>query len=174
MKTADLSSGAEIAIFENLLAGVREAGISLTNGFEAVDVELTEPTLDDTMPDNERLTWALEEATGCKISLPFFALAKLPAVLRENGFRVRVWGERKDDRFTVFDLTAYGDEGPLCGLGVDIGTTTVTAVLLNWKAASCWQRPAAATDRFATVRMSSTALSSRARPAVERSCRMPS
>ena len=131
MKTADLSSGAEIAIFENLLAGVREAGISLTNGFEAVDVELAEPTLEDTMPDNERLTWALEEATGCKISLPFYALAKLPRVLRDNGFRVRVWGERKDDRFTVFELAAYGDESPLCGLGVDIGTTTVTAVLFD-------------------------------------------
>ena len=36
MKTADLSSGKEIEIFENLLAGVRAAGISLENGFAAV------------------------------------------------------------------------------------------------------------------------------------------
>lgn len=33
MKTADLSSGEEIRIFEELLAGVQGAGISLGNGF---------------------------------------------------------------------------------------------------------------------------------------------
>ena len=51
MKTADLSSGEEIRIFEELLAGVQGAGISLGNGFRAVDLQLDEPTLYDTMPE---------------------------------------------------------------------------------------------------------------------------
>ncbi len=127
MKTADLSSGEEIAIFENLLAGVREAGISLSNSFESVDITLDEPSLDDTMPDNERLVRVLEAETECTVSLPFYALRKLPEALRENHFKLRVWGERIDDRFTVYD---FGDD-KLCGLGVDIGTTTVSAVLFD-------------------------------------------
>ena len=60
MKTADLSTGEEVAIFEALLAGVKEAGIRLDNNYCAVDLALSEPTLEDTMPDNERLTRALE------------------------------------------------------------------------------------------------------------------
>ena len=71
MKTADLSSGEEIRIFEELLAGVQGAGISLGNGFRAVDLQLDEPTLDDTMPDNERLTWAIQAAAGVeKVEIP--------------------------------------------------------------------------------------------------------
>ena len=132
MKTADLSSGEEVAIFENLLAGVKAAGVSLANGFEAVDVTLAEPTLDDTMPDNERLVWALSaELDDAQIELPFYPMRKLPRVLRENSFAVRVIGERKDDRFVVYDITGQGDDTPLCGLAVDIGTTTVSAVLFD-------------------------------------------
>ena len=127
MKTADLSSGEEIAIFENLLAGVREAGISLKNRFECVDISLEEPTLDDTMPDNERLVRALEAELGCSIRLPFHAMQKLPEALRESNFNLRVWGERSDDAFTVYDFG--GDK--LCGMGIDIGTTTVSAVLFD-------------------------------------------
>ena len=134
MKTADLSSGEEIAIFEQLLSGVREAGIALENRFEAVALTLDEPTLDDTMPDNERLERALMEKTGCKtVDLPFFPLRKLPHVLRESNFSVKVAGERLDDRFVVYDILPAADTAPLCGLAVDIGTTTVSAVLFDLK-----------------------------------------
>ncbi len=134
MKTADLSSGEEIAIFENLLAGVREAGIRLDNCFRAVELSLSEPTLEDTMPDNERLTWALEETTGCeKVVLPFYAMSRLPKALRDAEWQVRVLGEQKDGVFTVYDVTGKSDAAPMCGLGIDIGTTTVSAVLFDLK-----------------------------------------
>ena len=131
MKTADLSSGKEIEIFENLLAGVRAAGISLENGFAAVDLTLAVPTLDDTMPDNERLTRALAEKTGLEVELPFYAMRRLPSVLRENDFAVRVIGERTNGVFKIYDVTGQGDTRPLCGVGIDIGTTTVSAVLFD-------------------------------------------
>ena len=133
MKTADLSSGKEVAIFTELLEGVKEAGISLDNSFRSVDLAMDEPTLDDTMPDNERLEWALSQALGCEISIPFAALRDLPTALRENNFRIRVWGEEKDGRFTVYTFLPYGDESPVCGIGMDIGTTTVSAVLFDLK-----------------------------------------
>ncbi len=36
-------------------------GIQLRNSLEVVELQMTEPTLDDTMPDVERLTRALKE-----------------------------------------------------------------------------------------------------------------
>ena len=134
MKTADLSSGEEVAIFEALLAGVKEAGIRLSNRFCTVDLTLNEPTLEDTMPDNERLTWALEEQTGCaRVELPFYPMRRLPKALRDAQWKVRVIGEKKDGVFTVYDMTGQTDGAPLCGLAVDIGTTTVSAVLFDLK-----------------------------------------
>ena len=134
MKTADLSTGEEVAIFEALLAGVKEAGIRLDNNYCAVDLALSEPTLEDTMPDNERLTWALEEATGCeKIELPFYPMSRLPKALRDAEWKVRVLGEKKNGTFTVYDVTGQDDNAPMCGLAIDIGTTTVSAVLFDLK-----------------------------------------
>jgi len=134
MKTADLSTGEEIAIFEELLKGVQEAGIRLGNNYCAVDLALSEPTLEDTMPDNERLTRALEEATGCeRIELPFYPMSRLPKALRDAEWKVRVLGEKKDGTFTVYDVTGQDDNAPMCGLAIDIGTTTVSAVLFDLK-----------------------------------------
>ena len=134
MKTADLSTGEEIAISEELLKGVQEAGIRLDNNYCAVDLALSEPTLEDTMPDNERLTRALEEATGCeRIELPFYPMSRLPKALRDAEWKVRVLGEKKDGTFTVYDVTGQDDNAPMCGLAIDIGTTTVSAVLFDLK-----------------------------------------
>lgn len=55
MKTADLSSGEEIAIFNQLQQDVQAAGVDFANDFVQAVLTLDEPTLDDTMPDTERL-----------------------------------------------------------------------------------------------------------------------
>ena len=52
MKVADLSSKGEIAIFENVKSDIELAGIELTNSLDVVDVKMSPPSLDDTMPDN--------------------------------------------------------------------------------------------------------------------------
>ncbi len=64
MKTADLSTGEEVAIFEKLMADVADAGIQFQNSFDCVQLTVDEPTLDDTMPDNERLARALAAQLG--------------------------------------------------------------------------------------------------------------
>ncbi len=126
MKTADLSSGEEIRIFEELLAGVQGAGISLGNGFRAVDLQLDEPTLDDTMPDNERLTRALEAQDGIDaVRLPWYAMRRLPKALRDNAFAVRVLGELQNGIFTVFDVTGLDTDLAACQRIVE-GTQTMT------------------------------------------------
>ena len=66
MKVADLSSKEEVAIFEKAKSDVESAGISLTNSLDVINVKMNVPTLDDTMPDNERLVRAIKKQTGIK------------------------------------------------------------------------------------------------------------
>ncbi len=132
MKTADLSSGEEVAIFEKLMADVTAAGVDFSNDFTTVELHLNEPTLDDTMPDNERITWALEEALGVEqVEIPFDCMLHLAHRLREGNFHVFASGVRKGNTFVLMDVTAT--EQPMCAVAVDIGTTTVSAVLMDLK-----------------------------------------
>lgn len=132
MKTADLSSGEEVAIFEKLMADVTAAGVDFSNDFTTVELHLNEPTLDDTMPDNERITWALEEALGVEqVEIPFDCMLHLAHRLREGNFHVFASGVRKGNIFVLMDVTAT--EQPMCAVAVDIGTTTVSAVLMDLK-----------------------------------------
>ena len=134
MKTADLSSGEEIAIFQRLQKAIADAGISDGNDFEERIVELAEPTLEDTMPDNERLTWAIRACVECeRVELPFFALHKLAKTMREADYRLKITGTLRGGVFTVYDILPADDAAPLAACAIDIGTTTVTGVLLDLK-----------------------------------------
>ena len=133
MKTADLSSPQEVAIFDACQSQLKQSGIHFTNQFRAVVVTMAEPSLDDTMPDNERLTWALEEALGVeKVEIPFCVMVKLAHVLRENSFHVCVKGELLGDTFRCMEVCAPEDTA-IVGCAIDIGTTTVTGVLMDLK-----------------------------------------
>ena len=131
MKTADLSSPKEIEIFENCQSQLRESGISFENNYRSVVLTLSEPTLDDTMPDNERLTWAIEEALGVEtVKIPFAVMVKLASTLRECGWTVCVKGELSGGVFTCMEITSAEDTA-IVGCAIDIGTTTVTMVLVD-------------------------------------------
>lgn len=134
MKVADLSSPEEIAIFEKIKNDIEESGISLTNDMDLVEVTMSEPTLDDTMPDNERLTWALQEATGKeKVILPFTVMKKLPDVLREGKFQVKAVVKNGGTSCVVYDIYPAAEDAKVIGMAVDIGTTTVSSVLIDMK-----------------------------------------
>ena len=131
MKTADLSSPKEVAIFEAAQEDLRARGIELTNGYRSVVVSMDEPSLDDTMPDNERLTWALTAELGVeKVEIPFCVMVRLASTLRANNFTVCVKGELKGDTFTCMEITSAEDT-KIVGCAIDIGTTTVTMVLTD-------------------------------------------
>ena len=131
MKTADLSSPKEIAIFEAAQADLRARGIELTNGYRSVVVTMDAPSLEDTMPDNERLTWALTAQLGVeKVEIPFCVMVRLASALRANNFSVCVKGELKGDTFTCMEITSPEDT-KIVGCAIDIGTTTVTMVLTD-------------------------------------------
>lgn len=132
MKVADLSSSAEVELFERIKKQVEDAGLELKNSMRIVSVTMNAPTLDDTMPDNERLSWALEDVTGLSlIRIPYSVLKKLPDVLRASNFSVQcVIRVTKKDVF-VYDILPADKEAIAGGLIVDIGTTTVSALLVN-------------------------------------------
>ena len=134
MKTADLSTGEEVAIFTRLEEDLKAAGVDFSNDFVETEVTMEEPTLEDTMPDTERLTMALEAALGCeKVCLSYPTVYKLARVLRESGFHVAVAGTLKDGVFQAMDVRNANEPQPMCGLAIDIGTTTVSAVITDLK-----------------------------------------
>ncbi|MCC8066015.1 MAG: ASKHA domain-containing protein [Clostridiales bacterium] len=152
MKVADLSSAEEIQIFEKTKADIAEAGIEFKNDLEVLTVSMDQPSLDDTMPDNERLMWAIESACGVsKVKLPFTVLQKLSETLRKSNFEVKCvirkgYASAGDDtaedasgallnssadKVEVLDILPASEDVKVCGLAIDIGTTTVSAVLID-------------------------------------------
>ena len=131
MKTADLSSPKEIAIFENCQSQLKDSGIRFENQYRSVVVEMAEPTLDDTMPDNERLTWAIQSALGVEhVKIPYSVMVRLAVVLREHNFTVCVKGKLEGDTFHTMEVCGPEDTA-IVGCAIDIGTTTVTMVLTD-------------------------------------------
>ena len=134
MKVADLSSPEEVAIFDNAKADVEAAGIVLKNDMEVVDVTMDTPSLEDTMPDNERLMRALKKQMQAEhVILPYTVICKMADVLRETNFSVRCVIGRTGSQGNVFvyDIFPKDAEVVIGGLAIDIGTTTVSALLID-------------------------------------------
>lgn len=131
MKTADLSSPKEVAIFMQAQSDLKSSGISFQNPCRAVVLSMSAPSLEDTMPDNERLTWALQDALGvADVTIPHAVMVRLAHVLRENDFHVCVKGELRENAFHCLEICPP-DDTALVGCAIDIGTTTVSAVLAD-------------------------------------------
>ena len=134
MKVADLSSRKEVAIFDKAREEVAESGIAFQNVFSVVDLSMDEPTLDDTMPDNERLIRAVQEATGAEhVGLTYQALKKLPDVLREQQFHVSAVLKNMDGKLMVYDVRPSGEEKPSfpAATGSNVITVRDSAVVKN-------------------------------------------
>ncbi|MBE6976561.1 MAG: DUF4445 domain-containing protein [Ruminococcaceae bacterium] len=133
MKTADLSSPEEVAIFENCQNDLKSSGLSFANNYRALTLTMSAPSEDDTMPDNERLTWAIQEVTGAeKVHIPYAVMVKLASTLREHDFSVCVKGELEGDTFRCMEICDPADTA-IVGCAIDIGTTTVSMVLVDLK-----------------------------------------
>ena len=131
MKVADLSSPEEVAIFDRAKQDVADAGITFENDFSVVELQMKAPSLEDTMPDNERLSRAIGEATGIEnVKLTYQVLKKLPDALRDNKFHVNAVLKKLHHSVLVYDVVPVTEQR-ICGAAIDIGTTTVSAVILD-------------------------------------------
>ena len=131
IRTADLSDPAVMAAFTRAMTELRSAGaLGEKNVFTHI-LNLSVPTLDDTMPDNERVERALTKELGRPAELTFAALRVLSRVLRESDFSVRCVLARCGETYRVLDILPASDSGSVCGLAIDVGTTTVSAILAD-------------------------------------------
>lgn len=132
MKMADLSSAEEVKIFEELKEQIAEVGIELKNNLEVIDVTMSAPTLDDTMPDNERFTWAVEEVTGMdKIRVPYSVIKKMAHVFRASDFHVKAVIRKTGKDVFVYDVLSASEEPVVAGIAIDIGTTSVSTIIID-------------------------------------------
>ena len=132
MKMADLSSAEEVKIFEELREQITEVGIELKNNLEVIDVTMSAPTLDDTMPDNERFSWAVEEVTGMdKIRVPYSVIKKMAHVFRASDFHVKAVIRKTGKDVFVYDVLPASEEPVVAGIAIDIGTTSVSAIIID-------------------------------------------
>ena len=132
MKVADISSPKELEIFDRTKAEIQASGIEFGNNLSSLVIEMDAPTREDTMPDNERVAWKLREVTGAeKVTFCYYALKKLARVLRDSDFKVRCVTETDGDTVNVLDVLPGDDQTPVAGLVVDLGTTSVAALLVN-------------------------------------------
>jgi uncharacterized 2Fe-2S/4Fe-4S cluster protein (DUF4445 family) len=138
MKVTDLSTSREQGIFAALQEELRAMGFWGDHGLTLVTVQLQTPALDDAMADRERLLRALAEQIGTTESIrcSLHALRKLPQLLRSADFScTSVLRQEPDQTYTLLDLFPGNErEGPspaLVGLAIDIGTTSVSCLLVN-------------------------------------------
>ena len=132
MKVADLSSPEEIQIFDESKEKIEEAGLPMENNIHIIKVKMDPPSLEDTMPDIERLIRALQEATGIQyIRVPYSALRRLPDVLRSSDFEVQCVVSQGKSHVFVYEVSGKDENLIVGGLAVDIGTTTVSAVVVD-------------------------------------------
>ncbi len=99
---------------------------------EQIWLQLTTPTLDDSISDSSRLKKALSEKTGFDESLIWIepsCLIDLPYKLRENDFSICVSVFYENNGITVLSTT----DKPIYGIAIDIGTTTVATALCDLK-----------------------------------------
>ena len=133
MKTADLSSPEEVAIFETAKAEMEQEGsLPFTNHFRALQLTMDAPSEADTMPDIERLTWAIQAILpeAETVEVPYAVMVKLASTLRENDWQVCVKGEKKGSTFICMDICPV-DDTQIVGCAIDIGTTTVSMVYVD-------------------------------------------
>jgi uncharacterized 2Fe-2S/4Fe-4S cluster protein (DUF4445 family) len=124
----------ENAAFAKLREKLTSTGQDLSGGIKLVKVGLVPPAADNPMADRERLLQKLSE-TNRVIDVTLFVLRKLPSVLRESNFSVYcVLRQEPHDSegFTVIDVFSAKEKPPVvAGLAIDIGTTTVSALLAD-------------------------------------------
>ena len=95
-------------------------------------VEVAEPDLDDPTGDFQRLSAALASAwgiEGLRADLP--VLARIQQVLRKAGWKVTAVVRDDGQRAPLLvDLWPGLSESPLCGVAVDLGSTTIAGHLV--------------------------------------------
>ncbi|ADL07578.1 corrinoid activation/regeneration protein AcsV [Thermosediminibacter oceani] len=111
---------------------LEDSGIEINSGFEKIRLTLDPPTLDDNVQDWERLCRGLATKCGSgSVRCSLDVLRRLPGTLRRNDFDINVILTRENDDYEIIEVRGSGEDKPLYGICVDVGTTTVAANLVE-------------------------------------------
>lgn len=149
IKTADLNDPKTVKVFEDAYQLLSADGIMDEKAVFTRVYELEAPTLEDTVADNDRLMMAVAAEFGCEAELTFTALKKLAWVLRDNAFRVRVVLTKQGEKIRIMDVLAPEGSTQVCGIAIDIGTTTVTGVMVDMENGKILSRASAGNGQIA-------------------------
>ncbi|MBW2710140.1 MAG: DUF4445 domain-containing protein [Deltaproteobacteria bacterium] len=95
---------------------------------------LSAPTVEDNVPDVERIARALRKEMGWHtFDIPLDCLQTLSAKLRENDWKVTVTVAKHGENYQILKIEPVDTARSHYGLAVDVGTTTVVAQLLDLK-----------------------------------------
>ena len=125
-----IATGAKTEELQRLMA---KAGGCLESRISRVFLELSPPTLDDNIPDFERVRRALDGAgfDASHLHMNYLVLKKLPHVLREGEWKTTVSVFNVGAVLEVLDVFPGDATRTRYGAAVDIGTTTVVVYLVD-------------------------------------------
>ncbi|RBP68951.1 uncharacterized 2Fe-2S/4Fe-4S cluster protein (DUF4445 family) [Alkalibaculum bacchi] len=96
-----------------------------------LNVQLDEPNLDDNISDVTRIKkFVAKELNNDHVQIGVFLLKKIPHVLRESAFNVSIIYTEEKGIIRIIDIRPQGDT-QIYGVAVDIGTTSVSACLVD-------------------------------------------
>lgn len=124
------SSDKKKSQIKNILNHLKEINIKGNNGIKTISVEIPPPSIDDNIPDWERVERELKSVVNSKkLECPYTILKKIPGVLRKSDYNANIILWEKDESYEILDIRK--NQQKIYGLCVDIGTTTVAACLVN-------------------------------------------
>ena len=95
-------------------------------------IALPQPTLHDNTSDADRLKYALRKKLHADwVDIDLSVLKQLPFSLREWDYTLRCILIQEKNRWIVTGITEPGNESPIMGLAVDLGTSRVVLRLLD-------------------------------------------
>ena len=93
---------------------------------------LSAPTVEDNVPDVERIARELRKELGWHtFDIPLDCLQTLSTKLRENDWKVTVTVAKHGENYQILQIEPFDTARSHYGLAVDVGTTTVVAQLLD-------------------------------------------
>lgn len=103
---------------------------------ESVDLELSPPQPDDGMSDLDRLLRELGKIFPDTKTVPVGVLRSMADVLRADGGRIAATCSAPDPERRIVRLRPASAKRPPCGVAVDLGTTTVSVLLVDLESGS--------------------------------------
>ncbi|RNC29612.1 MAG: CDP-6-deoxy-L-threo-D-glycero-4-hexulose-3-dehydrase reductase [Candidatus Dichloromethanomonas elyunquensis] len=133
MKIESLAEEKSRELLRRAVGVVTQNKMCFGAGIKKEYLELALPTHDDNVADWERLRTHLEKKIGYQEIIGGLSIIRtIPQILRESDFKVTVTHKPKNAESTVIINVEKGNTcDRLYGAAIDIGTTSVAAILVN-------------------------------------------